>query len=170
MPLVSLEIEELAEIFPELEVQKRPQHRAPLRLTFPDLSQRYLPGRGLFYSSLIHELVLVVVVLLTFQFHRTVLPRQKLLMQMIDLGDAAKITYLPTLGGGEEGAAKVARRVFRIALLRPHTRKAARGWPTQARSRSFLMRLIPLTKFKPCCIPPRRSRACSSSSCRFPTS
>jgi hypothetical protein len=101
MPLVSLEIEELAEIFPELE-EPRPQQK-PLRLTFPDVSQRYVPGRALFYSSLIHELVLVVVVLLTFQFHRTLLPRQKLLTQMIDLGDGAKITYLPTLGGGDEG-------------------------------------------------------------------
>jgi hypothetical protein len=102
MPLVSLEIEELAEIFPELE-EPRPHRPAPLRLTFPDLSQSYLPGRGLFYSSLIHELLLVAVVLLTFQFHRTLLPRQRLLTHMIDLGDAAKITYLPTLGGGEEG-------------------------------------------------------------------
>src|SRR5438045_1539103 len=101
MPLVSLELEELAEIFPELD-QPRPR-RKPLRLTFPDVSQHYLPGRGLFYSSLVHELVLVAVVLFTFQFHRTVLPRQKLLTQMIDLGGAARITYLPTVGGGDEG-------------------------------------------------------------------
>src|SRR6478672_164792 len=104
MSLVSLDLEDLAEIFPELEVEKRPQRQAPLRLTFPDLSKFHVPRRGLLFSSFFHEIALALIIFLTLSYHRTELPRQKLLTQMIDLRSGGKITYLPTLGGGEEGS------------------------------------------------------------------
>jgi len=104
MSLVSLDPEDLAEIFPELETEKRPQRRAPLRLTFPDLSKFHFPKRGLLLSSFAHEIALAIVVFLTLNYHRTELQKPKLLTQMIDLRAGGSITYLPTLGGGEEGS------------------------------------------------------------------
>jgi Gram-negative bacterial TonB protein C-terminal len=104
MSLVSLDLEDLAEIFPELEVEKRPQRRAPLRLTFPDLSKFHVPKRGLLFSSFVHEIGLALIIFLTLNYHRTELQKPKLLTQMIDLRAGGSITYLPTLGGGEEGS------------------------------------------------------------------
>jgi hypothetical protein len=104
MSLVSLDLEDLAEIFPDLEVEKRPQRRAPLRLTFPDLSKGYIPKRGLLFSSFVHEIAVAVIIFITLNYHRVELQKPKLLTQMIDLRAGGNITYLPTLGGGEEGS------------------------------------------------------------------
>src|SRR5713226_7644131 len=98
MPLVSLDIETPTEIFPIPEPQ-----RVPLRLTFPNLTQRYVPARGLLFSAIVHELVLAAMFFITFHLSRTHLPRPVRLTQMIDLGEAGKIVYLPMVGGGEEG-------------------------------------------------------------------
>jgi len=38
----------------------------PLPLTFPDVSYGYFPGRSLFLSSVIHELIIVALLLLSF--------------------------------------------------------------------------------------------------------
>jgi len=73
-------------------------------LTFPDVSHGYLPGRALFFSSIIHELVIVVLLLLSFSLSRTHIPASRSFNDTIKLSDAKGVIYLPVLGGGSEGS------------------------------------------------------------------
>ena len=77
---------------------------APPPLTFPDVSHGYLPGRALFFSSIIHELVIGVILLLSFTLTRTQLPAARVFNETIKLSDAKGVIYLPVLGGGSEGS------------------------------------------------------------------
>ena len=77
---------------------------APPPLTFPDVSHGYLPGRALFFSSVIHELVIGVILLLSFTLTRTPLPASRVFNETIKLSDAKGVIYLPVLGGGSEGS------------------------------------------------------------------
>ena len=77
---------------------------APPPLTFPDVSHGYLPGRALFFSSIIHELVIGVILLLSFTLTRTQLPASRVFNETIKLSDAKGVIYLPVLGGGSEGS------------------------------------------------------------------
>jgi Gram-negative bacterial TonB protein C-terminal len=72
-------------------------------LTFPDIDRRYVPGRALFFSSLVHELALVVLLVLTFAISRTKLARPFENRQLVELGSKGGLVYLPVLGGGDEG-------------------------------------------------------------------
>src|SRR5229473_7188696 len=78
------------------------QSEAPA-LTFPDVSHGYLPGRGLFLSVVVHELVIAAILLLTFTLSRTHLPGSRTFNDIIKLSDAKGVVYLPVLGGGVEG-------------------------------------------------------------------
>ena len=80
---------------------------APPPLTFPDVSHGYLPGRALFFSSVIHELVIVVILLLSFTLSRTQLPASRTFNGTIKLSDAKGVIYLPVLGGGGEGSGQM---------------------------------------------------------------
>ena len=77
---------------------------APPPLTFPEVSHGYLPGRALFFSSIIHELVIAVLLLASFSLSRTQLPRSRAFNETIKLSDAKGVIYLPVLGGGGEGS------------------------------------------------------------------
>lgn len=79
---------------------------APPDLTFPDVSHGYLPGRGLIFSAVAHELVIVVIFLLSFQLSRTHLPASRSFNDTIKLSDATGVIYLPVLGGGGEGSGR----------------------------------------------------------------
>src|SRR5215472_19228488 len=72
-------------------------------LTFPVIDRRYVPGRALFFSSLVHELVLVVLLVLTFAISRTKLARPFENRQLVELVSKGGLVYLPVLGGGDEG-------------------------------------------------------------------
>ena len=76
----------------------------PPPLTFPDVSHGYLPGRGLFLSSIIHELIIVLLLLLSFTLSRSHLPESRTFNGTIKLSDAKGVIYLPVLGGGGEGS------------------------------------------------------------------
>src|SRR6266851_10029341 len=82
------------------------QSEAPA-LTFPDVSHGYLPGRGLFLSVVVHELVIGVILLLTFTLSRTHLPTSRSFNDVIKLSDAKGVVYLPVLGGGGEGRGQI---------------------------------------------------------------
>jgi hypothetical protein len=75
----------------------------PPALTFPDVSHGYLPGRGLFFSVVVHELVISAILLLTVTLSRTHLPGSRAFNDVIKLSDAKGVVYLPVLGGGGEG-------------------------------------------------------------------
>ena len=60
----------------------------PPALTFPDVSHGYLPGRALFLSSLVHELIIVALLLLSFTLSRTHLPASRSFNDVIKLSDA----------------------------------------------------------------------------------
>jgi len=75
----------------------------PAPLTFPDVSHAYVPGRGLFLSAIVHELVIVAIFLLSFTLSRTHLPGSRTFNDTIKLSDAKGVVYLPVLGGGGEG-------------------------------------------------------------------
>jgi len=77
---------------------------APPPLTFPEVSHGYLPGRALFFSSIIHELVIALLLLASFTLSRTQLPRSRAFNETIKLSDAKGVIYLPVLGGGGEGS------------------------------------------------------------------
>jgi hypothetical protein len=72
-------------------------------LTFPDVSHGYLPSRALFVSSIIHELIIGAMLLLSFALSRTHLPSSRAFNETIKLSDAKGVVYLPVLGGGGEG-------------------------------------------------------------------
>src|ERR1700680_3853571 len=76
---------------------------APPALTFPDVSHGYVPGRGLFLSAVVHELVIVAILFLSFTISRTHLPGSRAFNETIKLSDAKGVIYLPVLGGGGEG-------------------------------------------------------------------
>jgi len=83
----------------------RAESEAP-PLTFPDVSHGYLPGRGLFLSSIVHELIIVALLLLSFSISRTHLPGSHSFNDTIKLSDAKGVVYLPVLGGGSEGSGR----------------------------------------------------------------
>src|SRR5882724_11497337 len=76
---------------------------APPPLTFPEISHG-LPIRGLFLSAIAHELIIVVILLLSFTLTRTYLPASRAFNETIKLSDAKGVIYLPVLGGGSEGS------------------------------------------------------------------
>lgn len=72
-------------------------------LTFPEVSVNYVPGRGLLFSAIAHELILAAILLLSFSLTRTHLPHSRLFNDTIKVSDAKGVVYLPVLGGGGEG-------------------------------------------------------------------
>ena len=76
---------------------------APPPLTFPEVSHG-CPIRGLFLSAIAHELVIVVILLLSFSLTRNQLPASRAFNGTIKLSDAKGVVYLPVLGGGSEGS------------------------------------------------------------------
>ena len=80
----------------------REESAAPV-LTFPDVSHGYIPGRGLFFSAIFHELIVAAILLLTFTLSRTHLPESRSFNDVIKLSEAKGVIYLPVLGGGGEG-------------------------------------------------------------------
>jgi TonB-like protein len=106
MPLISLDDESLDEVirrecFPNLSPQPKPVLLPTL--TFPTIDRRYVPGRALFFSSIVHELALVAMLVLTFAISRTKLARPFENRQLVELGSKGGLVYLPVLGGGDEG-------------------------------------------------------------------
>jgi hypothetical protein len=106
MPLISLDDESLDEVirrecFPNLSQQPKPVLLPTL--TFPTIDRRYVPGRALFFSSIVHELALVAMLVLTFTISRTKLARPFENRQLVELGSKGGLVYLPVLGGGDEG-------------------------------------------------------------------
>jgi Gram-negative bacterial TonB protein C-terminal len=101
MPPTPLNVENLVEVALIKLVQGQTE---PPALTFPDVSHGYLPGRALFLSSLVHELIIVALLLLSFTLSRTHLPASRSFNDVIKLSDAKGVVYLPVLGGGSEGS------------------------------------------------------------------
>ena len=76
---------------------------APPVLSFPEISHGF-PIRGLFLSAIAHELIIVVILLLSFSLTRNRLPASRAFNGTIKLSDAKGVVYLPVLGGGSEGS------------------------------------------------------------------
>src|SRR5713226_4073904 len=82
--------------------EKRPAPAPPL--SFREIGYGYSTGRSLGYSVLLHQFVLLLVVLWGhFTFVRTVEARPRRLDNAVAID---RVLYLPTLGGGSEGAGK----------------------------------------------------------------
>ena len=94
MSLLSLDLK------PQLAVPLR-RDLGPIRLrvTFDNLGRGLLPGRGLLYSFLAHELI-VITLLFWPAYLASNRPHPQRLEQPIDLNE---VIYLPKLGGGSEG-------------------------------------------------------------------
>jgi hypothetical protein len=81
------------------------QH-APEPLSFHEIGYGYRTGRSFWFSILLHELVLIMVVFSgRYGFVRSV-KAVPLRLETAQLLDVEKVLYLPTLGGGSEGAGK----------------------------------------------------------------
>jgi len=79
-------------------------HAPPPPLSFREIGYGYSTGRSLGYSALLHQVVLLLVLLWGhFAFVRTVEARPRRLDNVVPID---KVLYLPTLGGGSEGAGK----------------------------------------------------------------
>ena len=92
----------LEELLESLSVPEK--RHAPPPLSFREIGYGYSTGRSLGYSVLLHQLVLLLVVLWGhFAFVRTVEARPRRLDNVMPID---KVLYLPTLGGGSEGAGK----------------------------------------------------------------
>jgi hypothetical protein len=99
MPLLSLGLEKRPSIPPR---QEKPR-AVPFTFTYKSVSQGSWPGRGLLYSSLIHEIALFALILGP-AFRRPVEPpRPPEEFRMLDLRATKEVLYLPQLGGGSEG-------------------------------------------------------------------
>src|SRR5260370_25328859 len=97
----------LEELLERLSVPKERPAPAP-PLSFREIGYGYSTGRSLGYSVLLHQLVLLLVVLWGhFAFVRTVEARPR---RLDDAVPVDKVLYLPTLGGGSEGAGKTGGR------------------------------------------------------------
>src|SRR6266568_5354005 len=93
----------LEELLERLSVPKeRPAPPPPL--SFREIGYGYRTGRSFGYSVLLHELVVVMVLFSShFAFVRSVEVVRPRLETAVPVG---KVLYLPTLGGGSEGAGK----------------------------------------------------------------
>ena len=69
----------------------------------PEVSVNYVPGRALLFSAIFHQLVVLLILLLSFSLSRTYLPGSRVFNGTIKLSDASGVIYLPVLGGGDEG-------------------------------------------------------------------
>src|ERR1700739_3413544 len=93
MPLLSLNLQ------PELPVRgERDLRPVRLRVRFDNLGRGLLPGRGLLYSFLTHELI--VFILIFWPAYPARPPRSQPVDQS---ADSYQVIYLPNLGGGSEG-------------------------------------------------------------------
>ena len=93
----------LEELLERLSVPKERPAPAP-PLSFREIGYGYRTGRSFGYSVLLHQLVLVMVVFSShFAFVRSVEVVRPRLETAVPVG---KVLYLPTLGGGSEGAGK----------------------------------------------------------------
>ena len=79
-------------------------HAPPPPLSFREIEYGYRTDRSLGYSALLHQLALLLVLLWGhFTFVRTVEARPRRLDNVVAID---RVLYLPTLGGGSEGAGK----------------------------------------------------------------
>jgi hypothetical protein len=94
MPLLSLNLKPRLPVRPETDL--RPIR---LRVRFDNLGRGLLPGRGLVYSFLTHELIVAILL-----FWPAIPGRDLPHRQPIDeSADSGEVIYLPNLGGGSEG-------------------------------------------------------------------
>ena len=93
MPLLSLNLQSRFPVRVERDLRS-----VRLRVRFDNLGRGLLPGRGLLYSFLTHELV--VVILIFWPAYPARPPRSQPVDQS---ADSYQVTYLPHLGGGSEG-------------------------------------------------------------------
>ena len=141
-------------------------------LTFPDVSHGYMPGRGLFFSVIVHELIVAAILLLSFTLSRTRLPDSRSFNDTIKLSDAKGVIYLPVLGGGSEGSGHAgARRGIPARNRRRRRRAAARDGVSRAATDSFRSAPNPPTSGRPSFSLPGKSRSRKScrNSCLCPT-
>ena len=80
------------------------QHAPPPPLSFREIEYGYRTDRSLGYSVLLHQFALLLILLWGhFAFVRTVEARPRRLDNAVAID---RVLYLPTLGGGSEGAGK----------------------------------------------------------------
>lgn len=93
MPLLSLNLQSQLPVRVERDLRS-----VRLRVRFDNLGRGLLPGRGLVYSFLTHELV--VVILIFWPAYPARPPRSQPVARS---SDSYQVTYLPNHGGGSEG-------------------------------------------------------------------
>jgi len=94
----------LEQLLERLSVPVERHAPAPPPLSFREIGYGFSTGRSLGYSVLLHQLVLLLVLFWGhFAFVRTVEARPRRLDNAVPID---KVLYLPTLGGGSEGAGK----------------------------------------------------------------
>ena len=82
----------------------REDQRAPAPLSFREVGYGYRPGRSFGFSVILHQLALLLVVVFSsrYAFVRSV----ETAPPRVDVLPVDNVLYLPTLGGGSEGAGK----------------------------------------------------------------
>ncbi len=99
MPLLSLDLEKPPAIPPP---QEKPR-AVTFTVTYKNVSQGSWPGRGLLYSSLIHEIAIFALILGPALLRPVATPLPAVDFQMLDLSATKEVLYLPQLGGGSKG-------------------------------------------------------------------
>jgi hypothetical protein len=93
----------LEELLERLSVTEEQLAPAP-PLSFPEIGYGYRSGRSFGYSVLLHQLVLLVIV---FSSHYALMRTVEAVPLRLETAEpVGKLLYLPTLGGGSEGAGK----------------------------------------------------------------
>src|SRR5258708_23030195 len=91
----------LEELLERLSVPEEPYAPAP-PLSFREIGYGYRSGRSFGYSVLLHQLALLVVV---FSSHYALVRNVEAVPPRLETAEPiGKVLYLPTLGGGSEGA------------------------------------------------------------------
>jgi hypothetical protein len=97
--MAQLLLDELPTPIDEL-IEKNQSHWS-VELTFATLPSGYLPGRGLFASSILHEVIIFVVLFVA--THNFAGP---LRLHALSPANHEQLIYLPVLGGGNEGSGR----------------------------------------------------------------
>src|SRR5712692_6119222 len=103
----------------------------PVGLTFAEVPHGHWPGRGLFYSVIVHEIAFFAIFFLSLSYRYVLEHHPGELTQVIDLNNPKHVIYLPSLGGGSEGNGHPggAPGVSRKASAAPATNNKGLSYP-----------------------------------------
>jgi Gram-negative bacterial TonB protein C-terminal len=96
-------------------------------LTSTNVDQRYLPGRGILWSLLVHSIVIYGLLFISVSADFMEPPRPRVRVTMIDLKDPNYRLYLPVLMGADPPAATQANAGPRVSDIKPGASNPTKG-------------------------------------------